>query len=305
MQLENEPCFFKVIVFSMLSFIFITDNSFANIESFYLHGNSGIHSPSPFNESIFSVNQGFADKSDALEEFIRKYPNFKAPFIEYKKINATKYYVNFYNIRSGYAFIFSEKFHNGWKVYPKTTGNNLSEVKFNPGLESNRFFNSAQYNSATPKEILRLSKHGWISKSKNINQSMSSDHYISKNENEYSPLNTAPSLQYISNMLSGTIQNENLVSAPFYETWGKKHLPEKFHVQANGYANAWLMDLDYLIFHFPNSLLINKDDSYQLKLILEFSPQKSLYFSIIVSAVVFSIALLYFVYFLVVSFKRL
>lgn len=56
-----------------------------------------------------------------------------------------------------------------------------------------------------------------------------------------------------------------------------------YHQRANEYANAWLLDIEYLANRFNESLIHRPDGGYDLELILEFAPRYVFYGSAAVS----------------------
>lgn len=86
-------------------------------------------------ESIFFSTQNSPEKSRLLQNLKRE--ENKLPTIEFKKMNQTKYKVIVQNASSDFPLIFSESFHNGWKV--SIEGKTLSE---NYHLKANSFANS-------------------------------------------------------------------------------------------------------------------------------------------------------------------
>jgi len=71
----------------------------------------------------------------------------------------------------------------------------------------------------------------------------------------------------------------NWIDKKFYETWGKKSLPEERHLLMNGYANAWYIT--------PED--VNDQESYQI--IIEYWPQRLFYLGVGVTLVTIIVSL--------------
>jgi hypothetical protein len=94
-------------------------------------------------------------------------------------------------------------------------------------------------------------------------------------------------LDFVSKTFQGTIQNNNLPSGEFYETWLSKlvkPIEEKYHIPINGYANSWIID-PARICSEKEFCIRNSDGSYDLEIVLEFWPQRIYYLGLGVSSV--------------------
>lgn len=114
----------------------------------------------------------------------------------------------------------------------------------------------------------------------------------------YPKKNEDPSkkLAFISNNIHGSIQDDNLQSGRFWETWFEKsQVSELSHLLVNGYANAWLIDPNDLCIKNPEYCVKNTDGTYDIVLVLEFWPQRLIYFGGIISVAFFS-AYLFIIY---------
>jgi len=99
-------------------------------------------------------------------------------------------------------------------------------------------------------------------------------------------------IAFISKKFYNTIQNNNLPSGKFYDTWFKKPLLKpREHFIANGYANGWWMDLDLI--KESGNYRENPDQSIDFEIILEFWPQRSFYPVVLISGVTLVICLGY------------
>ncbi len=90
-----------------------------------------------------------------------------------------------------------------------------------------------------------------------------------------------------------------IFSESFHPGWeikyGNNVIEGQYHFMANGYANSWFMEPKKMCGQGHGYCTINADDSYNLSLVLEFSAQKYLNISFIISGVVSFICFLYIV----------
>ncbi|MHB1441192.1 MAG: hypothetical protein ACYCXO_00405 [Candidatus Humimicrobiaceae bacterium] len=190
--------------------------------------------------------------------------------IEYKKINSAKYKIKFHGISKSFPFVFSESFSSSWKVYPMY----YTEAE-SSNIEGYRIFDQNDTYQATKEELRSYLKKGWVSElgdgaekkreialwtSFNVEQSYEEKYHV----------------DFISKEIKDVIQNDNISGGHFYDTWFLKPIDEKFHQIANGYANYWQVDIEYLDKNFPGSLKGNANGTYDLEVIVEFWPQKIL-----------------------------
>ncbi len=202
-------------------------------------------------------------------------PSSILPVIEYKKINTIKYRLKIHQAKNIFPLVFSETFHNEWKIY---LGNNDEESKsrmtgiLSVQLGNYEVFEGNEEDQASREEVQEFIKKGWIS---TMGKDNNSSGFISKN-------------------FQGTIQNNNLSKGAFYETWFQKPLvPEKSHFIANSYANSWMIDPN--IFCTNNKYCQkNPDGSYDFNLVLEFWPQRLYYIGIGISGITIFTCFLYF-----------
>jgi len=82
-------------------------------------------------------------------------------------------------------------------------------------------------------------------------------------------------------ILKNYIQNNNLPNGRFYETWGKKAMPDDYHWIVNGFANSWWIVLDRI--KKSKQYRENPDGSIDFELIIEFWPQRIFYLGLFIS----------------------
>ncbi len=184
------------------------------------------------------------------------------PTIEFKQIDATKYRVIAHNVSSAFPLIFNESYYPAWKLYLKklTTPQNNN----NFSLEKYFILDGNSADQASRDEVKDYIANGYISTFENTN--------------------------YISKKIAGTIQNDNLPTIKIFETDDKNQyleFPDSSHIIANVYANAWIIDPALCDNGFCRK---NINGTYDMEMVVEYSQQKILYKSIIVSIGIFIIS---------------
>jgi len=177
------------------------------------------------------------------------------PVLETKQINGTKYTVMIHGAKSTFPLIFSESFHAGWKAYvmsPRTPALPTKDDLLDRAKNFTTIENNVE-DQTTKSELKDHISKGYVS---DLSWNGASD-FISKNN-------------------SGTIQNDNMTNGSIFETWFKTSLSEKNHFKVNGYANSWVIDTE-AICKDTESCIKNPDGTYDIKLILDFWPQRIVY----------------------------
>jgi len=211
---------------------------------------------------------------DLLEKMTNTSVDLAGQTLEFKKINPTKYIVKVHHAKGDFPLVFSESFHNGWKMYLVKS----SEIKDHSlNLEDYKILDGNSEDQASKEELIGYIKQGWVS--------TIGDEY---------------KIDFVSKNFQDTIQNDNLLNGHIWDTWLKKPLEEENHLMANGYANSWWIDLKEIC---KNSDLCvkNPDGSYDFELIVEFLPQRLFYIGLIVS----SFTLLSLIGYLIYDWKRI
>lgn len=151
----------------------------------------------------------YLEKDTCLKKFSRdiceKNNEFKeVPKIIFEKINPTKYKITVYNAESPYIFVFSDTYHNSWKLFDSTNKNNT----FSGKLEG---FVGDMAKTLAGKFIKE-------------------------------PKDKGISASYFDGFIKEGIHREDFLNSLTFETWGKKTIAENNHFQVNGYANAWYIE---------------------------------------------------------------
>jgi len=179
------------------------------------------------------------------------------PSIEYKKINPTKYRIRVHGASGIFNLLFNDNFDHGWKLY---SGNNfiinrqLNEKNWDVQKNNYLITDANIFDQSSREEVSELIPAGVITT-------------IGKS-------NTEP-IQFISKRFLNTVQNDNLPSGYFYETFTKKGLTNGLqHAKANTFANSWIVDTQSLCQNEDMKCIQNPNGSLDFELIVEFWPQK-------------------------------
>lgn len=212
--------------------------------------------------------------------------------VEYKKIDPTKYKIILHNVIWSIPLVFSDSFHEWWKVYLQDYNNEpidlllLNKYKIldwnqddQSSIDELRSFVSSWYISSiwdwTPKQIV----HKKWENDKEVLDYIE-DYYI----------------DFISKEFHWTIQNDNLSDWNIYDTWFKSSLSDWLdHKIVNWYANGWDLNIDEIC--KDNSKCIkNIDGTYDVELIVEFRPQRLFYLWLWISWLTFVSILIYLIF---------
>lgn len=194
---------------------------------------------------------------DSIQEEIisvlKKKSNLKVPdLIFFHKVNPTKYVINIKKARGNFPLIFSESYNKKWISYAIKKPSDKNIGIFTPNESDLLSANIAEINNH--KDAGNLDYYG--------------SNYISKN-------------------IQGTIQNDNIPSGNFYDTYFLSEklyeIPKENHFMANGYSNGWLIDINEICKN-KKKCIQNPDGSYDIEMIVEFWPQRLFYLGLFISS---------------------
>lgn len=171
--------------------------------------------------------------------------------VEYRRINPTKYRIRLHHVKKDFPLLFGESYSRGWRLYPMKnipTVNSLSENDFAEQPRSDRY-------QAGVAQINEFYKRGTASQI---------------------------GAGFVSELLLGSIQNDNLVRGFVTDTWNSRHLPDEQHIMVNGYANGWVIDIAQVC-ESQNVCHRNADGSYDLEIVMEFWPQQIFYLGLAIT----------------------
>lgn len=180
------------------------------------------------------------------------------PSIEFKKVNPTKYIVRVHNASSNFPLVFSESFHSGWNIY-------LKSMIFNTAPSLLDSYVVSEPDQASFEEV------------NNSFVSYFGSSFISKNYYD-------------------SIQNQNLPSGDFYDSWFLQPLSST-HLVSNYYSNTWIINPNEIC--SSGTCIMNAEGSYDFELIVEFWPQRLF----IIGGILSSISLVIFSFYSLFSWR--
>lgn len=192
--------------------------------------------------------------------------NTKPPIVEFRRINPTKYIVFVYNARANFPIVLNQRYSYRWNLYPE---------KYRVIHPNSRLYLNYQCKLEKYSNCMNLRQIKYNVKKGNI--SYIGDKFISKD-------------------INGTIQNDNIPSGHILQTLIQSPYPGKYHFVANGYANAWWININKIKKLSPEYYHINKNGTYDFKFIIDFWPQRLFYIGIIISGTTVILFGLYLIY---------
>lgn len=283
-----------------LPHFYVSSNSTVSFGNLRNMSNLNFEDDYQIRSAIFFRHQN-SGKDDVLNNLNTK--KIDNQVLEFRKINPTKYRIKIYSASGQFPLVFSESFHDGWKVYIEKGGLD-SRVGGNDTLENYKILDGNADNQASRSELSDYTSKGLIStlgdgKEKVINHKK----WDSEKQEEVPDYIEKYSIDFISKNFQGTIQNNNLPEGHFWETWlptsykvessklssffewnkGVIELPDGNHLMVNGYANSWVIDTDKVCTDNPSFCTKNPDGSYDFEVVVEFWPQRLYYLGCIIS----------------------
>lgn len=275
----------------MLSHIYVPSNLIKSDND--VSGLPGIFANMKENTAIFLTSQNVG-KEELIKSLSQGINN---PQIEYKKINPIKYRVIVHNAKSVFPLILSESYHDGWRAYLgdyKAENLQTKDTLVSQVNNNYKIFEDNSEDQASKDELISYINSGLIStlgnsKEKIINYSKWVDgkEVLDHKENY--------KIGFVSNDIKGTIQNDNLENGSIAETWFQKSIDNnENHLQANGYANSWIINPDKVCSNNAKCIK-NADGTYNMEIVVELWPQRLYYLGILISGSTLIIAISYLV----------
>lgn len=235
----------------------------------------------------------------------------QAPVIEFKKINPTKYRVVVHRATGNFPLIFSESFHEGWRVYNTQVQSSKSKVQ---NLSGYKILDGNSDDQVNREELADYINNGLVS---DLGDGKEKEIKHEKWENGREKLDYIEkyNIDFISKNFQGTIQNDNLSEGRFWETWfptkdGSRlprfarndsviQLSDTNHLTVNGYANSWIIETDKIcgrsfdVAQDDKFCVKNSDGTYDFELVVEFWPQRLFYIGLFISGTTLLSCLIY------------
>jgi hypothetical protein len=249
------------------------------------------------NSAVFFQNQN-VDNAGQLDYFDKnsfKNEGIKSPVIEFKKIDPAKYRIVIHGASEKFPLIFSESYHDGWKIYAVQDSIRQPADKVQSNLNKYKILDGNKDDQSNGDELEQYIENGWIStlgdgKERKIN------HNKWENGLKITDYIEKYSVDFVSKNFKNTIQNDNLANGNIFETWLKNPIDgNQKHLVANGYANSWLIDPEKMCAQGDNCSK-NSDGSYNFEMVMEFWPQRIFYMGFFVSGMAFLACLGYLIY---------
>ena len=203
--------------------------------------------------------------------------------IEYRKINPSQYVVVVHGIKKAAPLIFSESYHDWWKVYPVLIDKqNLKSNKY-------KIFPFNQSDQANKDELDDYIKQGWITTLGDLKErSYHYKQYIKgKDDNKEDIFKGKYFIDFISKKYKNSIQNNNLPDFSLWDSLKMQSISAEYHFKVNGFSNLWIIDAGYLKKKHKDAITLNADESINAAFLIEFSFQRVYIIGLIISSVTF------------------
>ncbi|MCX6794950.1 MAG: carbohydrate binding domain-containing protein [Candidatus Falkowbacteria bacterium] len=224
--------------------------------------------------------------------YLQQNKEIETPYLEFKKINPTKYRVEIHQAKGDFPLVFSEGFHNSWAIYlGDREETNIDKTK----LADYKELDGNEGDQASPAELQDFINQGLISSLGNGKEKEAA-HYKWGGNKETLDYIEKYKIAFISKNFQDTIQNDNLPNGHIWDTWFKNPLPEENHLMVNGYANSWVVETEKICKENPDKCIKNSDGTYDFELVIEFWPQRLFYLGLGISGATLLLCLGYLVY---------
>jgi len=235
-------------------------------------------------DAIFLASQN-PGKMELLQSGLQVSRRGSEQTIEFKKITPVKYRVVVHRARANFTLVFSETFDSEWKLYPVRPVHGAEARR--ELLKGHKTLKGCERTQAGKDEVEQYLSEGVIStlgdgknKFRRIQEFAENGQPLAFEKEYYS-------IDFISRKFQGSIQNENLPGGPFYETLLQEPVPERYHLVANGFANSWFIDQDYLKTTFPDKVKVNTDGTCDFEMVLIYRTQMLYYIGWLVTILTF------------------
>ena len=188
------------------------------------------------------------------------------PNIEVRKINASKYRIRIHNARGDFPLNFSESFHRDWRIYIvpwSVKEETFNSTKNQQILSSYHILKGNEKTQASLKSLKEFLKKRWVTDIELEPPSLTNPYNLIKNIGPNSLDQTIPSTGFISKKFFNTIQNENLPTGVFWETWFAGNIAMACNIKKSNKENCertnsvnWkiIKGINTNVFEWPNDL---------------------------------------------------
>lgn len=227
---------------------------------------------------LLGQNQKKADQISKLPQNFNSTP----PTLEFKQINPTKYRVMIHSAKDKFPLIFSETFHDGWKIYLAKYKQKESKEKMLAQISSDyKILEGNEDDQASKDELTNYINKGLITfLGDGIENKIKHEKFTEDNKEVFDHTERYK-IGFVSKNFSDTIQNDNLKKGKIYDAWFKKPaVSNQDHFVANGYANSWIIDSNDICNDNINCIK-NSDGTYDFEFIIEYWPQRFLWMGVL------------------------
>ena len=252
----------------------------------------------------YNIRSAIFFENSNLSERLRK-ELLNPPILEFKKINQSKYIIILHKVSDMFPMIFLETYHQKWKAYiTKSQISNLKSQNTKSYLSNYDILDGNEGDQASKEELQDFISKGLVT-ALGDGKERTIKHMKYENGKEKLDYIKKYKIDFVSKNFQDTIQNDNLLTGPFWETWMAGNwlskdrkwtdrfldfarndkvvqIPDENHLMVNGYANSWIIDPDEICKN-QGFCIKNDDGTYDMELIVEFWPQRLFYIGLGIS----------------------
>lgn len=229
--------------------------------------------------------------------------DLEQPVLEVKKVNPVKYIVIVHQAKSKFPLVFNETFDKNWQVYLNEYScqfDNISEKEKTEKFLEYEQLKNYPADQASHVEVGEFMKKNWLCTFGDGKNKVLKKYKFLDDGSKILELKQSYLIDYISKNYSNTIQNNNIDSGSFYETWQNDPVVSFIdHWQANGYGNAWVIDPKIICQNNPNKCKENQDGSYDFEITIEYSLERFYFIGKLISGLVILLSTLYLIFILI------
>ena len=156
------------------------------------------------------------------------------PNIEVRKINAAKYRIRIHNARGDFPLNFSETFHKDWRLYLARWSfeeEKFDSIKTQQILSSYHVLKGNKKTQASLKSLKEFLQKGLVTDIVQDPPSLTNPYHLIKWIGQSSSDQKIPITGFISKKFFNTIQNKNLPTGVFWETWFAGNIAIGCHIK--------------------------------------------------------------------------
>lgn len=271
-----------------LPHVYIPERSILSRKNIDQLRNIVTESAAGLNSAIFFLSQ--VKEKEALLNGLLSQPEKRAT-LEFKKVSQTKYRVRIHGGTGKFPLVFSEGFHDGWKLY--VMGMPDSAKRTEVDFSKYKILNGNEGEQATREELMQYIDQGAVTDLGNGKEKQ--ERYREwQGPEKVLDLTEKYTIDFVSKNFQGTIQNDNLSNGVFWETWFKTPLQHNgTHLVANGYSNSWILEIEKMCIENQGYCQRNMDGTYDFEVVIEFWPQRIFLISAFVSGAVMMLCIGY------------